>query len=1578
MTVENRQRSGSDLPPQDPPAYSSSNSNLQVPGANPSLAYSPSPIAAPHRQRSFTENNSYLAYGAMHGAYRNGFPPPPPPPQTPIGISLPGPPPRQQHPQHHGLIIPPPPSGPPSAVPQNAHSFWGGRQQSYPPPPPASNRPVPSYNPSAYSTYQQQTQQSIRENSTGSLVSATYIPGGEGWGPGVGIPPPDDLYYDQPQYGTHSDYGTQSNTGMTTLQTPIDGSNAFPTFAHGQMTPAPPRSIAVPPNGFASPGPPTATPQNPQSLPAALQTQQPLSPSDPGYQWPLERVLKFLATQNYPSQWIEVFREVNVHGNAFLDIGRNRGNLAMMHEQVYPRLADKLGDNFDVQAEMDRRKRLRRAVRKIVETGDAGGGTSLNAYHHKREHSLTTSAGPEGTVENSPGLGPAGTPTTALGDDSPDRFVAAPGQSSDLWNRRVSPSQVEDGRSKHSRDALRMADGRRRSRNSSQDLPDQSQRDGRLSPAPSPGIHGKGWPHGKATHNRDASTESTNRGRNALESNRPSPSEPPVKEHKNIFSRLKRKDKKDGTHLSPDESSLESPSSPANIRQPHYFFKFRNGSENSLHLTGTTRSGAGSRLSVAEDEGKRVAFVTPDGINYRVIDISRVDSAESIRLAISDGLDLPPGTDFGLHITVPLLSDHDDALSDDLLVYAKRSLADATGTLKLWATIPQNLSPYGTSSSHKMSVMGTPILPSTNSNNLPVSDNTDAGAEIYNTDRPVNLDAAAEEHRREIARKQSAYLESKRMKLQSTSPSDARDSPSITGRTVDFDNRRESPYTDPNRKSRDLAPNRPPPAAPAGGSKMLRKADSLTKKGHTSRRSGSERGSGSKRDSQTDLIIYESNPLDKERSNSSVESGRSAMATALGETGKRSGENSPSGAPPGSPDREDSPEDTTAGEVASSIHGLSMNGQNMFSGKPNLTLQMPGGQAVNRVRQLDTQNVSPHASQAPPLARVESKRGVGPNFDIKEPKIDFAKYKAAAAVPESPQSDSDDDGLFAMPINRGPPKGKSKDTEAGKPPVLTIKPPKEVQFQSPHSEQRSASTDPDDLSGENLRSATSASSNNPDDWELKANRRRSFASDVWAARPSAEGIIDNLDEFFPNINLDQPVIQEAANWAAGNSAPPNPNGYEPLGRVDENDTLGSDESTLKAKDTIGSVASVAQRQMQRTGGGLGRAKSIREVVQRNYIPQLAQPVQQQQAPLPARINTIRQNAAIVRRKSTKMFGAKIEQVKPNRGSRIINLDTIHQEEMPQMSATAGPSGATHMPQRQPTFKWVRGQLIGKGTFGRVYLGMNIATGEFLAVKQVEVNPKAAGQEKERLKEMVRSLDNEIDFMEPLEHPNIVSYLGCERKEFSISIFLEYIPGGSIGSVLRKHGKFPEEIVSSLTRQCLKGLAYLHDEGILHRDLKADNILLDMDGSAKISDFGISKKTDNIYGNDSTNSMQGSVFWMAPEVIRSGGVGYSAKVDIWSLGCVVLEMFAGRRPWAKEEAIGAIYKLGELNEPPPIPDDVSSTISPQALSFMFDCFTIQPQERPTAQRLLDQPFCFHDSSFNFFDTDLYKKIRPTTG
>jgi mitogen-activated protein kinase kinase kinase len=576
-------------------------------------------------------------------------------------------------------------------------------------------------------------------------------------------------------------------------------------------------------------------------------------------------------------------------------------------------------------------------------------------------------------------------------------------------------------------------------------------------------------------------------------------------------------------------------------------------------------------------------------------------------------------------------------------------------------------------------------------------------------------------------------------------------------------------------------------------------------------------------------------------------------------------------------------------------------------------------------------------SQKPTL---QSRKSFGPEFDFEESEVSF--FRSPPQSTEQPDDDDDDsssdDGLFAIRPSRNEPQTPKPEPEKRRKPSLSLdtdntKPRRVVSFISPNTTAgKSFATPAGDTSGGDTSespekfSGTFYGPDSSDDEQPP--RRDSFANgDVWASRPAVEGVIDNLDSFFPDVDLDAPYLEE----------PPSPNtskadvesGATIRGKQDASpapqpvvdlSNFNPDLSTMRPPPPPQGASIVARRNVERSGG-LSRKKSIREVARgaahRTKSIGSAGP---------------QQSSNLLRRKSTKMFGAKIMQISPKPGTRLSQLDPI-----PQNAPAPGPSGS--VPQRQPTFRIIRGQLIGKGTYGRVYLGMNADNGEVLAVKQVEINARIAGTDRDRIKEMVAALDQEIDTMQHLEHPNIVQYLGCERGELSISIYLEYISGGSVGSCLRKHGKFEESVVRSLTRQTLDGLAYLHDMGILHRDLKADNILLDLDGTCKISDFGISKKTDDIYGNDSTNSMQGSVFWMAPEVIQSQGQGYSAKVDIWSLGCVVLEMFAGRRPWSKEEAVGAIFKLGSLNQAPPIPDDVSMNISPAALAFMYDCFTV---------------------------------------
>lgn len=271
-------------------------------------------------------------------------------------------------------------------------------------------------------------------------------------------------------------------------------------------------------------------------------------------------------------------------------------------------------------------------------------------------------------------------------------------------------------------------------------------------------------------------------------------------------------------------------------------------------------------------------------------------------------------------------------------------------------------------------------------------------------------------------------------------------------------------------------------------------------------------------------------------------------------------------------------------------------------------------------------------------------------------------------------------------------------------------------------------------------------------------------------------------------------------------------------------------------------------------------------------------------------------------------------------------------------------------------KWMKGALIGQGSFGSVYLALHAVTGELLAVKQVETPaPGANSQGDNRKKSMIEALKREISLLRDLRHPNIVQYLGCSSSSDYLNIFLEYVPGGSVQTMLNSYGALPEPLVRSFVRQILTGLSYLHNRDIIHRDIKGANILVDNKGTIKISDFGISKKLEasNILSGANNNkhrpSLQGSVFWMAPEVVKQ--TSYTRKADIWSLGCLVVEMMTGSHPFPDCSQLQAIFKIGGGKAAPTIPEHASE----EAKEFLAQTFEIDHNLRPSADQLMLSSF-----------------------
>ncbi|TID21215.1 hypothetical protein CANINC_003495 [Pichia inconspicua] len=371
--------------------------------------------------------------------------------------------------------------------------------------------------------------------------------------------------------------------------------------------------------------------------------------------------------------------------------------------------------------------------------------------------------------------------------------------------------------------------------------------------------------------------------------------------------------------------------------------------------------------------------------------------------------------------------------------------------------------------------------------------------------------------------------------------------------------------------------------------------------------------------------------------------------------------------------------------------------------------------------------------------------------------------------------------------------------------------------------------------------------------------------------------------------------------------------------------------------------------------GIGRMKSIRIIANEAKLRGQRQ-TSQITDPRPFRNSTIGNKLnknSLLRRGSTKMWGQKVVEVK---------LDSRNKSVIPRRNKNG----------EFDEFAWIKGEMIGIGKFGRVYVALNLTTGELIAVKQIGINRKFI--DKKETDGILDTFKAEVDSLKDLDHINIVQYLGYEIKDTVYSIFLEYVAGGSIGHLLRKYGRFDEEVVRYLTEQALEGLNYIHCKGILHRDLKADNLLLEPDGILKISDFGISKRAKNIYTSQSKMNFQGTIFWMAPEIINdTNGVGYNAKVDIWALGCVVIEMFTGERPWSKYEGESVLYKIGKEKRFPPIRKEIRQGMSTESKNFLRKCFEIDPDKRPTAESLLQDNFCNYSESFEFTKTSLGKRI-----
>ncbi|KAI8899271.1 kinase-like domain-containing protein [Globomyces pollinis-pini] len=255
----------------------------------------------------------------------------------------------------------------------------------------------------------------------------------------------------------------------------------------------------------------------------------------------------------------------------------------------------------------------------------------------------------------------------------------------------------------------------------------------------------------------------------------------------------------------------------------------------------------------------------------------------------------------------------------------------------------------------------------------------------------------------------------------------------------------------------------------------------------------------------------------------------------------------------------------------------------------------------------------------------------------------------------------------------------------------------------------------------------------------------------------------------------------------------------------------------------------------------------------------------------------------------------------------------------------------------PSLYYTKLKKIGQGASGSVYIARNNQTNERVAIKQMDLSAQPR-------KEL---LVNEIIVMKDSQHPNIVNYRDSFLVRNDLWVVMELMEGGPLTDII-DNNTMTEPQIATVCLETLKGLQQLHQRRIIHRDIKSDNILLNNRGNVKLTDFGFCAKLSPEKSKRAT--MVGTPYWMAPEVVKQKE--YGAKIDIWSLGIMVIEMIEGEPPYLEEEPLKALYLIATNGTPKlKSPERVSQSLK----GFLNQCLQVDPSKRASADELLQDQF-----------------------
>lgn len=263
----------------------------------------------------------------------------------------------------------------------------------------------------------------------------------------------------------------------------------------------------------------------------------------------------------------------------------------------------------------------------------------------------------------------------------------------------------------------------------------------------------------------------------------------------------------------------------------------------------------------------------------------------------------------------------------------------------------------------------------------------------------------------------------------------------------------------------------------------------------------------------------------------------------------------------------------------------------------------------------------------------------------------------------------------------------------------------------------------------------------------------------------------------------------------------------------------------------------------------------------------------------------------------------------------------------------------------------------------MYTAVNNSTGELMAMKEIAIQPGETSA--------IRKVAEELKIFEGINHRNLVKYYGVEVHREELLIFMELCPEGTLESLVELNDGLPEAQTRRYTTQLLSGVKELHRHGVVHRDIKTANIFLTKDGNClKLGDFGSAVKIQaHTTMPGELKGYVGTQAYMAPEVFtKTNSEGHGRAADIWSVGCVVIEMCSGKRPWYQFDSnFQIMFKVG-MGESPEIPD----CLSEEGHDFVECCLQHDPTERKTAGELLQHNFC--KVSDDSIDDTAMKELR----